>query len=111
MASSVQDILNQLDSLLSKGNQAWLFGAGISVDSNIPLMFPLTERVVSRAQKDNKSDHRILAHIMSELQEDSHIEHVLSHLGDYRAILSRCGAESTANSVDMAPTFRVSPIA
>ncbi len=89
MISSNSDILQQLDNLLCKGNQAWLFGAGISVDSNIPLMVPLTERVFARAKKENKTDHVVLTHIMSELIADAHIEHVLSQLGDRRAIAER----------------------
>lgn len=46
--TSHKDTFQQLDNLLSKRNQAWLLGAGVSVESNIPLMLPLTERVLSK---------------------------------------------------------------
>ena len=33
--------------------QSWLFGAGISRDANIPLMYPLTDRVKAIIDADN----------------------------------------------------------
>ena len=46
-----KDTLHQLDSFLAASNQSWLLGAGISVDANIPLMYPLTERVLALASE------------------------------------------------------------
>jgi hypothetical protein len=44
------DYLKQVDSLLASGSQSWLFGAGISLNANIPLMRPLTTRVFEMAE-------------------------------------------------------------
>ena len=84
------DCLRQLDALLALSNQSWLFGAGISKDANIPLMGALTTQIFSIAEKD--SDPRVkqlLEHVKGELPTNSHIEHILSHLGDYAAIAER----------------------
>lgn len=89
MLTDSKDILHQFDSLLGSSNQSWLLGAGISVEAKIPLMGPLTERVFEQAEAHNKNDHDILTAIKSKLAEDSHIEHILSELGDHRAIAER----------------------
>lgn len=85
-----KDTLAQLDNLLAASNQSWLFGAGISLDAGIPLMWPLTERVFTRAKDEGEpKDIKILEYVKSELSDDSHIEHILSQLGDHRAIADR----------------------
>lgn len=85
-----KDNLAQLDNLLAASNQSWLFGAGISLDAGIPLMWPLTDRVFARAKDDGEgNDLKILEFIRSQLSDDSHIEHILSQLGDHRAIADR----------------------
>lgn len=85
-----EDILAQLDNLLAATNQSWLFGAGISLDAGIPLMWPLTERVFKRARDEGApSDIKILEFLKNQLSDDSHIEHILSQLGDHRAIADR----------------------
>jgi hypothetical protein len=90
MDPTAKDALAQLDNLLAVGNQSWLFGAGISVDAGIPLMRPLTERVFARAAADGKaSDINVLKFVKSQLSDDSHIEHILSQLGDHRTIAGR----------------------
>ncbi|MFT7640347.1 MAG: hypothetical protein ACI9G1_002088 [Pirellulaceae bacterium] len=90
MDPTAKDNLDQLDNLLAAGNQSWLFGAGISLDAGIPLMWPLTERVFARAKDDGKTnDYKVLEFIRSQLSDDSHIEHILSQLGDHRAIADR----------------------
>ncbi|RLA47839.1 MAG: SIR2 family protein [Gammaproteobacteria bacterium] len=84
------DSLKQLDELLAASNQSWLFGAGISVDAGVPLMWPLTERVLTLAEDMGEANDRaILEFIKNELPDSSHIEHFLSQLGDYRAIADR----------------------
>jgi len=76
-----KDHLTQLDELLGSGNQAWLFGAG---------MGPLTEQVFKRAgDKGEANDRTVLDFIKSEIAEGCHIEHILSHIGDCRAIAER----------------------
>lgn len=85
-----KDILSQLDNLLAASNQSWLFGAGISLDAGIPLMWPLTERVFTRAKEEGEpSDIKVLKFLKRRLSENSHIEHILSQLGDHRAITDR----------------------
>jgi hypothetical protein len=85
-----KDTLAQLDNLLAASNQSWLFGAGISLDAGIPLMWPLTERVFTRAKDEGKpTDIKILEYVKRQLSDDSHIEHILSQLGDHRAIAGR----------------------
>lgn len=90
MDSATSDILTQLDSLLGAGNLSWLFGAGISLDAGIPLMWPLTERVFTKTNDPQwPSDIKVLEHVKDQLTEEAHIEHILSHIGDYRTIANR----------------------
>lgn len=90
MDPTTKDNLAQLDNLLAASNQSWLFGAGISLDAGIPLMRPLTDRVFSRAKDEGKAnDLKVLEYVKSQLSDDSHIEHILSQLGDHRAIADR----------------------
>lgn len=90
MDSNSKDALSQLDELLGSSNQAWLFGAGISFNAGIPLMHPLTEQVFKRAESSEKpSDKGALDWIKSQLSDGCHIEHVLSQIGDLRAIAER----------------------
>lgn len=90
MDPETKDILSQLDNLLAANNQSWLFGAGISLDAGIPLMWPLTDRVLSRAETDGEpNDIKILEFIKGQLSDNSHIEHILSQLGDHRSIADR----------------------
>jgi hypothetical protein len=86
MDPTSKDYLAQLDNLLSASNQSWLLGAGISLDAGIPLMWPLTDRIFAIAKK---RDLKVLNYVKELLTEESHIEHILSHLGDYRAIAIR----------------------
>jgi len=90
MDSVTKDTLTQLDNLLAASNQSWLFGAGISLDAGIPLMWPLTNRVFTRARAEGEPDDiKVLEFIKSQLSDYSHIEHILSQLGDHRAIADR----------------------
>lgn len=90
METNSDDSLKQLDDLLAASNQSWLFGAGISLDAGIPLMWPLTERVFARAEVDGEeNDKKVLDYIKEQLAENAHIEHVLSQLADHRAIAER----------------------
>lgn len=76
----------QIDELLNLPQQSWLLGAGVSKDANIPLMLPLTDRVEQMLQGVQQEDFRELR---GELSENSHVEHILSHIGDLIAIASR----------------------
>ena len=86
--STVDDgYLQQLDEFLSRPNQMWLLGAGISHDAGIPLMYPLTHRVMELAVA---SAHKpLLDALRKELPDSSHIEHLLSQLGDYTTLGNR----------------------
>lgn len=70
--------------------QNWLFGAGISFDSKIPLMYPLTRRVEEIIEEvAGDEEKNILASLKADLTADCHVEHYLSHLGDLLAIAER----------------------
>ncbi len=87
MSTKDEDVLGQVDQLLSRPSQSWLLGAGISRDAGLPLMGALTTRVIElTAGKDHET---ILNALRAELPGDAHIEHILSHLGDYTALAQR----------------------
>ncbi|KPB86694.1 Uncharacterized protein AC504_3796 [Pseudomonas syringae pv. maculicola] len=78
--------VEELRRVLDLGRQHWLLGAGASLVSGIPLMYPLTARVKSQLQD---SDLEIFLATMSDLPDDAHVEHILSHLGDLIALAER----------------------
>lgn len=90
-----ESIIEELKKQLDSSRQNWLFGAGISYKSNIPLMYPLTDRVknIVFASKNSK-DIEIYTLLTTELQENSHIEHYLSHIGDLIALADRAKTQS-----------------
>ncbi len=91
-----ESITEKLREHLDSSRQNWLFGAGISYNSNIPLMFPLTKRVETLIeQSKDKKNLEIYKAITTELEEKSHIEHYLSHLGDLIALASRSKTKSS----------------
>lgn len=85
--------INQIQDHFSTLNQNWLFGAGISYESKIPLMIPLTNKIESEIASENDELSKIFEAIKKTLPVNSHIEHILSHLGDLMAILSRANKE------------------
>ena len=81
---NVKQLLN------SQSRQNWLFGAGISFGSKIPLMYPLTTRVEKViGNESSEKEKEILASLKADLNNDCHVEHYLSHLGDLLAIAER----------------------
>lgn len=94
-----ETITEELRKQLDSSRQNWLFGAGISVESNIPLMYPLTNRV-KKIIETNKEDPNceknteIYTLLTKELEEKAHIEHYLSHLGDLIALADRSKSKS-----------------
>lgn len=85
-----ESIIEELRKQLDSSRQNWLFGAGISYKSNIPLMYPLTDRVKNIVvASDNDKDIEIYNLLTSELKDKSHIEHYLSHIGDLIALADR----------------------
>lgn len=84
------ELFSQIDKHLECSEQSWLLGAGISFDAKLPLMYPLTNKV-KKDVKNNSNElyDNIIAPLFDELPESCHIEHVLSHLGDYAALAER----------------------
>lgn len=87
------DIAEQFEKHLSSPKQTWLLGAGVSYQAHIPLMFPLTDRVLDVARSDlftgDAEALHVLNFITSDCGEDSHIEHHLTHLGDLISLADR----------------------
>ena len=93
--NNFESITEELRKQLDSSRQNWLFGAGISYESNIPLMYPLTERVKNIiSESTNDKDIEIFTLLTAELQERSHIEHYLSHIGDLIALSDRSRTQS-----------------
>ena len=89
------ELLEQLQKHLDCSVQNWFLGAGVSVESNIPLMYALTSRVEVLVEKDeSRVSKKIYAAIKKDLPKDSHIEHVLSHLGDMLALAERSASKT-----------------
>ena len=87
-------VVNQISELIDNSSrQNWLFGAGISCDANIPLMYPLTDKVFNDLSGRSKI---LFEKIRLELKDKPkpHVEHVLSHLGDLIAISERLKNEA-----------------
>jgi len=91
--SAREDIFDQFYRHLSSGQQSWLLGAGVSMNAGIPLMYPLTDRV--REDIAGTEDADLYEAIRESLKEDSHIEQVLSQLGDLTALAERSRNQST----------------
>lgn len=83
--SAVEDVTAHLTS----ERQAWLFGAGISCQSGLPLMYPLTELVAANYADAGADHHALFASLRSSLPDNAHIEHVLSQIGDFIALAER----------------------
>lgn len=87
------EIAKQFDEHLRSSRQVWLLAAGISVDAGIPLMYPLTDRVIKLIEDEEVEQKelavKLLDYIKSELDDHCHIEHILSHLGDMIALAER----------------------
>ncbi|WP_258179726.1 hypothetical protein [Photobacterium iliopiscarium] len=85
-----KELFSQIEEHLKCSEQNWLMGAGISFDAKLPLMYPLTDKV----KKDLEGQHEqlyndIIVPLIEELPTECHIEHVLSHIGDYAALAER----------------------
>jgi hypothetical protein len=89
MSVAPGQVSKQIDDLLNLPQQSWLLGAGASRAASVPLMIPLTDRVHAMLQGENKADFQA---IRESLTEHSHVEHVLSQIGDLIALASRTKA-------------------
>jgi hypothetical protein len=84
------DTFRQVEEHLKSTEQNWLMGAGISYDAKLPLMYPLTHKVIQEVSKANADLYtKIIEPLKNELPNSCHIEHILSHLGDYAALAER----------------------
>ncbi len=95
-ANSLQRAAKHLDELLTLERQIWLCGAGISVDSGIPLMFPLTDRVrgilknpTGIVAEDTTQTAALLKTLCDQMPPECHIEHHLSQIGDLITLAER----------------------
>lgn len=89
MTSDYDAAVEDVTAHLTSERQAWLFGAGISCRSGLPLMYPLTELVAANYVNPHADHSALFASIRSSLPETAHIEHVLSQLGDFVALAER----------------------
>lgn len=83
--AAVEDVTAHLTS----ERQAWLFGAGISCRSGLPLMYDLTALVAAGYMDPVAPHHLLFASLRGSLPSTAHIEHVLSQLGDFIALAER----------------------
>ena len=71
---------------LNSPKQTWLLCAGISYPANIPLMIPLTKRVLDLARTEkflgNDDILNVIKAIEDDIDENAHIEIFLTHLAD-----------------------------
>lgn len=84
------ELLDQLQKHLDCSVQNWFLGAGVSFESNIPLMLDLTKRVETLLdEKESATSKEIYKALKADLPPSCHIEHVLSHIGDLLALAER----------------------
>lgn len=86
MSDDANDVAEQFEKAINTPKQTWLLAAGASFKSNIPLMYPLTKRVLESARTTTfKDDDEVLStinFIESDIDENGHIELFLTHLAD-----------------------------
>src|SRR4051812_47294809 len=86
---------------LDCNRQNWLFGAGISIASNVPPIYPLTKRIKVVLDDDTAFKQKdLFAALLADLPDEAHVEHHLSHLGDLIAISERSkSGTATTNKI------------
>ncbi|WP_020565891.1 SIR2 family protein [Methylosarcina fibrata] len=89
MDADFNTALDDITAHLTSERQVWLFGAGISCCSGLPLMGTLTELVALRLEDSKDNTYSLFCQIRNQLPETSHIEHVLSQIGDLIALAER----------------------
>lgn len=89
MATEFDTAVEDITAHLTSERQAWLFGAGISCMSGLPLMYPLTQIVAGGYADPGSEHHNLFSELRASLPEEAHIEHVLSQLGDFIALAER----------------------
>lgn len=106
MSEQAIDTAEQFEKALNSPKQTWLLCAGISYPANIPLMIPLTKRVLdlARTKKFHGNDEilTVIDAIEGDIDEDAHIEIFLTHLADLISMSARARdnkAQVAANKV------------
>lgn len=90
--------LEEFERHLSSNEQSWLLGAGVSKPAKIPLMLPLTDRVLELFNETDAGNYeKVVKPIRESLPNSCHIEHILSHFADLIAL----GARTEAQKVDI----------
>ena len=93
MSEQAIDIAEQFDKALNRPKQTWFLAAGISFNANVPLMIPLTTRVLDLARKkmfhENEDILTVIDAIEGDIAEDAHIEIFLTHLADFISMTDR----------------------
>lgn len=106
-ANSLIRSADHLEELLRLERQVWLCGAGISVRSGIPLMYPLTERVreildnpATIIDADTSRSAALLKTLCSQMPDECHIEHHLSQIGDLITLAERKTAKNVVYATE-----------
>lgn len=86
MSDDANDVAEQFEKAFNTPKQTWLLAAGTSFMSNIPLMYPLTRRVLELARLEFFVDEveilSTIEFIAGDIDENAHIEIFLTHLAD-----------------------------
>ncbi|WP_316859492.1 SIR2 family protein [uncultured Cohaesibacter sp.] len=93
MSDEAIDIAEQFEKAIRTPKQTWLLAAGASFMSNIPLMYPLTRRVLALARteffKDEDELLSVINFIAGDIEKEAHIEVFLTHLADLISMSTR----------------------
>ena len=108
------DIAEQFEKHLNSPKQTWLLGAGASFESNIPLMYPLTERVFEIASTktflDDEDAIAIIDFVKSDIAETAHIEIFLTHLSDLISMAERSRTHTVAIGANTATKAKLTAV-
>ena len=93
MTAEFNAAIEDVTAHITSERQAWLFGAGISCCSGLPLMNPLTKLVAANYANEAADHSKLFKALKSSLPDDAHIEHILSQLGDFVTLAERSKAQ------------------
>ena len=86
MSDEANDVAEQFEKAFNTPKQTWLLATGASFMSNIPLMYPLTRRVLELARTkmfvDETEVLSTIDFVAGDIDENAHIEIFLTHLAD-----------------------------
>lgn len=90
------DIISTFSEHLAAPTLNWLLGAGISYGANIPLMYPLTQRIEALCVNEAGKSNNIFQEMKDELHDGAHVEFILTHLADYIDLARRRKEENAS---------------